>query len=104
MEAHEDANGDDIFPGIDKLNELLGGGAWFKPVHQHAGGNKAPQANVFMAAINHLMLADLFLAMNRVEWEEPEAVLLLVNEEQEDGFHVEEWRFALLGKIPEQTP
>lgn len=92
--GQEDAEGNDTFPAIRKLNELLGGGEWFKPVHDGAGGNKAPQAYVFMAAINYCDLDALKAHIRSIEWEDPEAVLLLVNEEDESGFHAE-----MLGKI-----
>jgi hypothetical protein len=92
MESEEDANGNDIYPQIDRLNELLGGGEWFKPVHDFAGGNKCPQAYAFMAAINHLDLDAFKAHMRNVAWEEPEVVLLLVNREEQAGFAPEEWR------------
>ena len=91
-EGEEDAQGNDIYPAIDRLNELLGGGQWFKPVHDFAGGNKAPQAYAFMAAINHLDF-DVFLGhMRQAGWDEPGEVVLLANKEQAPGFSVVDWR------------
>jgi hypothetical protein len=91
-ESEEDAAGNDVYPAIDRLNELLGGGQWFKPVHDYAGGNKAPQAYAFMAAINHLDLDALKRHMRNAGWDEPGEVILLVNEEEDPGFWVSTWR------------
>ena len=91
MESKEDAEGNDTFPAVDHINAGLGGG-YLRQVDQHAGGNKAPQAYAFMAAINYLNLDEFKRHVREAPWREPENVLLLVNGEHDSGFHVESWR------------
>jgi hypothetical protein len=91
MESEEDAEGKDAFPAIDRINAGLGR-PWLKQVDQHAGGNKAPQAYAFMAAINYLDLGAFKRLIREAPWEEPDHVLLLVNHEDNLGFQVEDWR------------
>jgi len=81
----------DVYPAIQHLNAWRGS-EWLKPVHEHAGGNKYPQACVFMAAMNYFDLDDLKDVMRAAPWEEPESVVLLVSGEEDSGFHVEYWR------------
>ena len=90
-ESHEDAAGADVYPSINFINDEFGV-EWLKPVHDFAGGNKYPQAYVFMAAINHLDFNQLLSYMRAAPWEMPEAVGLLVSFEEDDGFRQIDWR------------
>ena len=93
---HEEAGESGVFPAIGFINAALGdvqGRPWLLGVGRHAGGNKAPEADVFMGAINHLDLDQFKAHMRSAPWEMPGAVMLLVNEDGEDGFQAEEWRF-----------
>lgn len=81
----------DTYPAIDSINAALGA-EWLKPVHGGAGGNKYPQAEVFMAAINHFDIDILLRAMRVAPWQQPEVVRLLVNGEYDDGFEDVYWQ------------
>lgn len=100
MESVETQAGTDRHVALEHINDGLRGERApiieiISPVHQHAGGNKCAQANVYMGAINHLDLDQLLGLMRSAPWEEPEHVLLLVNTEYENGFEVLEWRTQL---------
>lgn len=93
MESEEDHDENDIFPSVDHINAAMGDRrVWLKQVDQHAGGNKAPQAYVFMGAINNLDLDAFKAHMRSAPWQEPDSVMLLVSGEEELGFHVEPWQ------------
>ena len=89
--THEEVGEADAFPAIAVINARLGG-EWLLEVGRHAGGNKVPEACVFMGAINHLDLDQFKAHMRSAPWRMPEAVMLLTNEDGEDGFQVERWR------------
>jgi hypothetical protein len=81
-----DGGGEDEHPNVDKLSAWLTENhrCAFQRVDQHAGGNKAMQCDVFLVAVNYLD-ADGFLAQFRaIEWDSPEAVVLIVNAEEMD--------------------
>ena len=83
--------------GVSFIEAALGtprGWWWLEEVGRHAGGDKVAEADVYMGAINHLDLDQFKAHMRAAPWEMPEAVMLLVNEDGEDGFQVEEWRLA----------
>jgi len=57
-------------------------------VDQYAGGGKAVQCDVFMSAVNYLVLEDLLDWFKSVRWEYPEQVQLFVKGEHDDKFAV----------------
>jgi len=83
------AEADDCHPNADKLNAYLKNnhnGAGLVKVDNYAGGNKAMQVDVFMAAINYLNI-DAFVEWFRgVEWQDPECVQLLIKNEHDNRF------------------
>jgi hypothetical protein len=76
---------------IDELNRYLSdaynGGA-LKQVDKHAGGNKAVQCDVYMAAINHFDRESFIRKFASINWNEPECVQLFLKYETEDLFYV----------------
>jgi cytolysin (calcineurin-like family phosphatase) len=87
----EDVNLEDhSSPLVDRVNEWLAARnkGRLNYLGDHFGGHKAPQAEVWGGAFNHLD-DDAFTAyVHSLPWNEPRAVLLLINGEYEDGFSV----------------
>jgi hypothetical protein len=85
------AETDGAHPNTDKLSAYIEknhSGATLVKVDSHAGGSKAMQCDVFMAAINYMDI-DAFVAwFQGIEWEYPESVQLLIKDEHEDLFTV----------------
>jgi hypothetical protein len=81
------AEREDEHPNADRLSAYLErehGGRGLAKVDQHAGGRKAMQCDVFMAAVNFLD-KDAFLAwFHAIEWHDPEQVQLMLKGEQEE--------------------
>lgn len=57
-------------------------------VDGHAGGNKAVQCDVFMAAINYLDRDALLTEFRKMKWESPECVQLMLKGEHDDVFTI----------------
>ena len=53
-----------------------------------AGGGKAMQCDLFIAAINHLNIPQFLEAFFSIEWEAPEYVQLMLKDEHDDRFTV----------------
>lgn len=60
----------------------------FVQVDQHAGGNKAMECDVFMAAVNGLDLDEVLEKLRKVPWAFPEEVQLFVKEQDDENFRV----------------
>ncbi len=78
-------------PNTDKLSAYLEkkhNGATLVKVDGHAGGRKAMQCDVFMAAINYMDIDAFVEWFNGIEWEYPESVQLLIKDECDDLFAV----------------
>jgi hypothetical protein len=75
-------------PNADRLSEYLRENhkSSLIQVDGHAGGNKAVQADVFMAAINYLDIPAFVAAFKSVHWEIPECAQLLIKDEHDDRF------------------
>ncbi len=83
------SNVEDSHPNADKLSAYLvrnHNGAYLVKVDDHAGGNKAMQCDVFMAAINYLDIDEFVEWFHGIEWEYPESVQLLIKDEHDDQF------------------
>ena len=78
-------------PNTDKLSEYIArehNNNKLLKVDEHAGGNKAIQCDVFMAAINYMDI-DTFIAwFHTIKWEYPESVQLLIKDEHDDQFTI----------------
>lgn len=78
-------------PNVDVLNEYLSknyGGWKLVKVDDKAGGGKAMQCDLFIAAINHLDISAFLNAFREVEWEAPEYVQLMLKDEHDEGFTI----------------
>lgn len=83
-------NGND-HPNRDKLSAYLEknhSGATLVKVDGHAGGRKAMQCDVFMAAINYMDIDGFVSWFGKIKWEYPESVQLLIKDENDDLFAV----------------
>jgi hypothetical protein len=98
LDAEEDADGNDIYPRMDQLNKWIDDWLFNRygerfppqllPVHQHAGGGKHMQCNVFMAAINGFDIPGFVKAFRAIPWDSPECAQLLVKDEHDDRFTI----------------
>lgn len=81
---------DDPGPNADKLGTYLFDHhrQYLIAVHEQAGGNKYPQHDVFMSAINGLDKSAFVAAFRLVPWEWPDRVRLILCGEQEDDIHI----------------
>ena len=88
--AIADGGSEDEHPNADALSAWLvskyGPACALQKLDGHAGGNKAMQADVFGAAVNHCSVDDLLSAFRAVPWEYPETALLLLQHENWDRF------------------
>ena len=86
----DSVGGFSLIPPMDEINLHLDQfNSYFVKVDEHAGGSKYMQTGVWLAAVNHLgPLEDLVQVIREQHWEYPEAVRLLVQEENEEGFKV----------------
>src|SRR5262245_44259689 len=84
------AERDGEHPNVDRLNawihETQGPPEALRKVDDDAGGNKAMQCDVFMAAINYLDKPGLIRAFRGIPWEAAEAVQLMLKGEDDDLF------------------
>ena len=53
-----------------------------------AGGNKFMQCDVFLTAINYMLIDELLDCFNAATWEYPESVQLLIKDEHDDAFTI----------------
>ncbi len=78
-------------PNADKLSAYLEkthGQPGLIKADQHAGGRKAMQCDVFLAAVNWLD-KDAFLDwFKAIEWDMPECVQLMLKGENDDAFTI----------------
>ena len=83
------AQHDNGHPNVDQLNQYLskhhGGWALIK-VDEKAGGGKAMQSDIFIAAINYLNIPDFLNAFYEIKWEAPESVQLMLKDEHDERF------------------
>lgn len=81
-------DGDETPGSVDRFNDWIEahGRATDRlvQVDRHAGGHKAMQCDVWLAAINFCDEAELEKAFQRVEWDQPRMVQLLINSEHSD--------------------
>ncbi len=89
------AQQDDEHPNVDILNTFFqknghGKGIKINQVDGYAGGGKAMGCDVFMAAINHLNMAEFLKAFYAIQWEAPEYVQLLLKDEHDERFSIYE--------------
>ncbi len=78
------ASQDGMHPNVDILNHYLQvnhGSGVLVQVDGRAGGGKAMQCDVFMAALNHLDMPSLLRVFYGIQWEYPESVQLLLKDE-----------------------
>ncbi len=52
------------------------------------GGTKMLEANLYIGAFNHFVLAEFLEFLGRLEWNEPRNVQLFVKEEDDDRFRL----------------
>ena len=75
--------------GMEVVNKYFSDTRYtLKEVSDYSGGNKAFQADVFMAAINYFALDEFLEFLQTVEWENPECVQVLIKREHDDNFKV----------------
>jgi hypothetical protein len=74
--------------GIDDAQKWLRDNKWpeLVEVSGNAGGNKAMQCDVWVAAINCFAIDDFAKAVKAINWEWPDSVQLLVKDEHDDHF------------------
>lgn len=87
------AQRDEEHPNADLLSKWLQenkGQDWLKlvKVDQHAGGNKAIQCDIFLAAINYLDIDGFVAAFRSIRWHMPECAQLMIKDEHDDLFTV----------------
>lgn len=73
---------DDRDTAAEQLGTVLG----FERLGDRAGGNKKMQAEVWLAAFNHLDLPGLVQKLRALPWVEPQSVQLFVKCEHDEGF------------------
>lgn len=52
------------------------------------GGTKNLEANILIGAYNHLDLQPLLIALQKIKWENPQDVVLMVKEENDTKFKI----------------
>ena len=84
---------EDRCPPVDEINRLIckhlgydGVLDCFCPVHQAAGGDKAMETLVFLAAIGRDWLDDIAEYIAEVDWKSRDAVQLFVCRQDEDRY------------------
>lgn len=78
-------------PNVDKLKGYLEkehNGHTLLKVDGHAGGNKAIQCDVFMAAFNYFNIDAFVRLFKEMQWQYPESAQLLIKDENDDAFTV----------------
>lgn len=60
----------------------------FKYISDYTGGNKAIQCDIFMSAMNYYDIDVALEYLNKIKWENPECVQLMVKDEHEDVFKI----------------
>ena len=82
----DDGGGEDCHPNVDLIAEKAG--IWFEKASDKVGGNKAMQADVFLAAVNCLDIDNFVSIFGSVKWEYPDCVQLFLKDEHENVFTV----------------
>lgn len=83
----EEEREDKPIPPIFELNLCLEQlNTSFKQVDQHAGGGKAFEAVVFMAAFNNVLTQEIVGIVASRSWKYPEDVQLFIMEQEDDLF------------------
>ena len=90
---NDGAQGEDRYDSVDRLNALLSEIRQGRPdtlvkVDQHAGGTKAMQCDVWMAAINMLDEDAFVMAFLSIDWGDPECAQLMLKSEDDCRFRV----------------
>jgi len=83
------AKRDEEHPNVDQLNGYLienYGGCFLVKVDDKAGGGKAMQCDLFIAAINHLNIPKFLKEFYKINWEAPEYVQLMLKDEHDERF------------------
>jgi hypothetical protein len=70
--------------------EGLNPGNSFNEVSEHAGGTKAMEAEVWLGAFNYLDLEDFLERVRLTDFEYPDDVRILVQEQDDDHFRLVE--------------
>ncbi len=86
----DDGGIEDAHPNVDLLNEYLtqhNHGQLIK-VDGYAVGHKVMQCDVFLSAANFLYIDEFVKEFNKVPWEDPDSVQLLLKDEEDDRFTV----------------
>lgn len=84
----DDGGIEDAHPNTDLLNMYLerqNKGKLLK-IDNYAGGRKAMQCDVFMAAVNHLDMREFIEEFHKISWECKELVQLFLKDEEDDRF------------------
>lgn len=68
------------------LNQAVSPWTSFQKVDQHAGGRKVFEADVYLAAFNHVDTDEILRLVKLQPWKYPEDVQVFVKEEEDDGF------------------
>ena len=63
------------------------------------GGHKAPEVEVWAAAFNHVGVSEILAHVEGVPWEEPHAVQVFINVQDDVKFTVYEFRNGRLQRI-----
>jgi len=83
---NDGAEREDEHPNTDKLSLCAG---WeLVKVDDKAGGGKAMQCDLFIAAINALPISDFLETFYQIEWEYPEKAQLMLKDEHDDVFTI----------------
>lgn len=90
--AIDDGGGEDEHPNADRLEQWLqqhqSPNIRLAKVDQHAGGNKAMQCDVFLAAVNYLHIDEFVAAFRAIPWDHPERTQLMLKDEHDDRFAI----------------
>ncbi|SRR6266478_1692292 len=75
--------------GMEELNTALAtarDGERFAQVDMYAGGYKAIEADIFMAAFNYLHFRDFRLWVKKVKWQHPEQLAIFIKGQNDKRF------------------
>ena len=76
---------------VNQLNKYLienYGGWHLVQVNHNAGGGKAMQCDLYIAAINHLNISEFLEAFYKISWDAPEYVQLMLKDEHDKRFTI----------------
>jgi hypothetical protein len=81
LESEDDT---DTVGAIQRINANTDFSGHLTPLHDFVKGPKSMEVYVFGAAYNHLFLGDLFNEILAAPWLEPDYVLVVVAEQEDD--------------------